>query len=237
MAIRSNIRARCSSCDSGMPTGASGSVTREAFCFSVCSIRCSISRTLVEVITETAAVACAELAAQGTHFPLDGLEDALLVPEPRGSLRGIPRPAEHALEHGPGVDFHRHRRRGIAPGNRVLVDAAVTAGARTDRAREVFGGDLEGREERLATQLCRHRLVDRRPVFDIVAFGHLGVDAGQPSGRGARVRVGAANLVAQAADNDRGFPERLERLQNRRELEVGTRRFGVQLDMSVPFEM
>ena len=131
--------------------------------------------------------------------------------------------AEQALEHQARVGLGRHRRRRAAPGEAVGVGAAVARVAVADHAR-VLAAELERGEPRLPADLLRGDLIDRDAVLDVGAGGLARMDAGQERRAGARVVAGAvaervAVLVREAGQHQHVLAERLERLQDARELE------------------
>ena len=84
--------------------------------------------------------------------------------------------------------------------------------------------ELERGEPRLRADVLRGDLVDRDAVLDVGAGRLLRVDAGEVAGRRARVVAGAVAervgvLVREAAQARASVAERLERLQDARELE------------------
>ena len=148
----------------------------------------------------------------------DGVEDAGVLLQPRAPLlrRGAVA-AEHPLEHDARVDLHRQRLRRRAPADRAHVRAEEIAGAAAEVARVILGRKLHRRERRALPDLLRDDLIDRRPELEHAALGRE--RAAQPH-RGAR-RVAVLAVVGQVGQHGDVLPERLERLEDRRELEVG----------------
>ena len=141
---------------------------------------------------------------------------------PRLALRRAAALAEHPLEHLPRVDLHRHRRRRRPPRQRVHVDAAVVAVARSDEARLIFGRDFNRRERGVLADRHRRDLIRRDAGIRVHALRRLRPHPAQPRRRAQRVdrgRVGGA--MAEARDDVHVVAERLERLEDGRELEVG----------------
>ena len=74
---------------------------------------------------------------------------------PRGRRRSAV--AEQAIEDLARIDFHRQRRGGRAPGNRVGVGAAEADVAGADQAGHVFGREFERRQRRVLADFLRRR--------------------------------------------------------------------------------
>ncbi len=130
--------------------------------------------------------------------------------------------AEHPLEHFPRVDLHRHRRRRRAPRQRVHVDAAVVAIARADQAGVILGGELHRREHRVLTDLLCGNLVGGHAGERVNTLSRLRPHTTEPR-RGAE-RVDGGRIccaMAKSAHDVQAIAERLERLEDRRELESG----------------
>jgi hypothetical protein len=136
---------------------------------------------VVEIFTEARAIARPQIPLQHPGLSRDEIENAFRSPVPRLPLRSSAWAPEHALEHDPGVDLHRQRRRRRAPGDRVRVRATESAGARADIAGEVGRGQLEGREGRVLADLFRDDLIDAGAGVNVFGFGPLRIDARQPA--------------------------------------------------------
>ena len=143
--------------------------------------------------------------------------------------------AEHPLEHLARVDLHRHRRRRRPPRQRVHVDAAVVAVARADQARLILGGQLHRRQQRVLPDPLRGNLVGGDAGVGVDALRRLRPHPAQPRRRAQRVHRGAVGgAVAEPADDVEVVAERLERLQDRRELETRAFARRVHLSMFAP---
>ena len=205
-----------------MPIGASsGSVASRRCCAaSVRWMRCSISRTLSRYSSSRRLVARPEAALEIAEVLGHRVEDAGVLPGTRHSLRVRAGTAEQALEHDARVDLHRHRRGLRRPRDGVHVGAGVARAAAADVAVEVLGRHLDRRERRVAADLLA-RSPDRPSAqAEVLPLGLLGDGAAQPRGRRGGVAVVDARAI-QVADDDQVLLERLERLQDRREVEAG----------------
>ena len=150
------------------------------------------------------------------------LRFSLHARDARGRIAGA---SEHPFEGDARIDLHRQRRRLAGPRDRVHVGAAVAGDAAADVAGEVLGGELERRERRVLSDVPGEHLIDRHAEADVLRLGLLGDDAAQPAGGAHRV-VGRvlATGARQVAVDGQVIAERLERLQDRRDLERAVRR-------------
>ena len=161
------------------------------------------------------APSCADKLARALG---DRVEDARVLLEPRAPLfRCCPISAEHPLEHDARVDLHRQRLIGGGPADRAHVRAEEIAGAATQVARVILGRELHRRERGRAPDLLRDHLIDSRPELEQAAL--RGERAAQPHRRAHG--VSGLTVVREVGQHGDVLPERLQRLEDRRELEVG----------------
>ena len=86
----------------------------------------------------------------------------------------------------------------------------------------VLGGELHRRQQRVLADRLRGNLVGGDAGVGVDALRRLRAHAAQPGRRAQRVDRGrVGRLVAEAADDVQLVAERLERLEDRRELEAG----------------
>ncbi len=137
----------------------------------------------------------------------------------RGALLRRIAAAEQLVEHLLRVVFHGQRRCRRREGNRLAEAASIGAVALPAAAFD-FGGDLNRRQGAVLSDMLGGHLVNGRP-----AQGRLGLsrrNASKPSARRDGVdRRALGGPVMQVADDRHIFPKRLERLQNRLEVEIG----------------
>ncbi len=150
------------------------------------------------------------------------VEQALLLLRAHRAIGRRAGLAEQPLEHHARVDFHRQRSRRRAPRNRVEVGAAEPGRARADIPGEVLGRHFERRKRGLLADLLRHDLIDRRVRQHVLGFGPLRPHAGQVAAHADRViaDLAAGMRPRQVLHDDERVLERLERLQDRGELEA-----------------
>ena len=181
---------------------------------------------VVEILVEPRAIARAESALQGVGLVGDEIENASIAARAGDALGRGARFTEQPLEHRTRVDFHRQRRGRRAPRDRVGVGAAETGRAGADVAGEILGGQLERRKGVVLADFLGHDLVDRDPREDVFRFGPFGGRPREPSRGADGVIAALRGRPGEIADHDQRIAERLERLQDRRELEVGARLAG-----------
>src|SRR5205814_10233434 len=140
----------------------------------------------IEILGELHAVTPPELAAQLHDLLSDTVEDAAILLAARRALPDGVAAAEQPLEDEAWTCFRRQRRRRRLPRHRVHVRARVAVIAGADDVVAVEG-DLERRELRIAADLLRDQLIDRRAGLDVGAFGLLRMHAAHERRRGARV--------------------------------------------------
>ena len=219
----SYISFTCSSNRSGMPLGRSSVGSSVSARRSTAWMRRSTSRT-----ASTYSVSCVRS---------DGPSRRCRRENPRGPNRecsgsGAPvrragrcaAVAEQALEHDARIVLGRQRRRRRGPRQRVQVGAAVAVLALPGQEIEI-DGELERRQRRALAQDRRRNLIGRDAVAHVGAFGALGMHAGEPRARAARVIAARAVvarfglIVIQAADDHHPVAKRRQWRQNLRQLE------------------
>ena len=183
----------------------------------------------VEIAGQLGAVAAAELAHQVGELLVHRVEDAAVHPQraqPRLAA-GAAHGAEQVLEHRARVGLHRHRRVGVAPGERGAVGAAVAVLALAHQL-VGFQRQLERGELRVLAQGVGSELVHRHADLEgrVRAGGLHGVRAGQVRRLAARVVAVAlvqpllGFLVGGAADDQHPVLHGRQRRQDRRELQA-----------------
>ena len=176
---------------------------------------------VVEIVPQPGAVARAQAALQLVGVLADGVQDAAVLAHPRGPLFAGAGPAEEPLERHARVHLSRQRRRRARPGQRVGIGAAVVGAAGADEAGEVLDRQLDRRERRVLADLLGDHLIGGGPEIDVLALGGLGDGAAQPARGRGHVRVGGlAARPRRVGHQDRVILERLERLQDGREVEA-----------------
>ena len=150
------------------------------------------------------------------------VEQALLLLRARRAVGRRARLAEQPLEHHARVDFHRQRSGRRAPRNRVEVGTAEPGRAGADIPGEILGRHFERRQRGLLADMLGHDLIDRRVRQHVLGFGPLRPDARQVAAHadGVIADLAAGMRPRQVLHDDERVLERLERLQDRRELEA-----------------
>ena len=155
------------------------------------------------------------------------VEDAPVVLPPCGALLGRAAVAEHALEHDLRVQLHRQRGRRRRPRDAVRVGAAVAFAAVARIRAGIFDRELHRREQVVLSDLLRDQLIDRGAVVDVGARRPLGLVRTEERRR--HPVIGRAlpwrrfrRTGVKAAQDHRLFPERFERLEDRRHREAGS---------------
>ena len=175
---------------------------------------------VAQVLIEPRPVRCRQLALQRRGFAEDGVEQADRLRAPRLALLGGVAVAEQPLEDDLRIVLHRQRRVRTLPRNRVAVRAAQAVAAVQAR---LFDRQLERRQGRVLPDLLRGNLIDGDAERRLRAgFGERAAE--KRGGRAVVIRRRAAAVgigVPQIADDVDLVVERLERLQDRRELEAG----------------
>ena len=157
-------------------------------------------------------------------------------PNRGGSPSSVPRHAgalpnhhhQQLLEHETRTALRRQRRRRRRPRECGAVRAAVSGIASAgDRVRQ--DRELERRQRRIFLVLRGNDLIDRGTRPQIRPFGALDVGPGKPRRGAARVIAvpvakALGSAIVQAADDHHLLTIRLERAEDRRELEVGANR-------------
>ena len=115
-----------------MPTGASGTFNSVADCSAAFWMRRSISRMSSRYSPRRARSLGSSVPPQPRHLVGDRIENAAVLLLARQALRRVAAVAEQPLEDDLRAVLHRQRQRGRAPGDRVVVGAAV-AGAAVQR--------------------------------------------------------------------------------------------------------
>ena len=126
--------------------------------------------------------------------------------------------AEQPFEDGAGVVLARQRRRLAAPRDRIRVGATEADIARAGDIAAVER-QLERSELGVLLEAPRDQLI-QGDARQQVRLGPRRGDAGQEPGRRARVHAGIARHAVQAGQDVHLIGERLDPLQNARDLEV-----------------
>ena len=171
------------------------------------------------VLVQLQLVGRAELALQPGELAGDGVEQALVLAQPRLARRPLRAAAvaEDRFEHRPRVPLHRQRLRRAAPGDRVRVDAAQVAGAGAGVVRPVHG-HLERGDLRLPREVPGQQLVHRHVADDLRLVAPAARHPRQERAGGAGVDVVPAR--PESRQHGHLIAERRERLQDRRQLEA-----------------
>ena len=180
---------------------------------------------VVEIVGETCAVAGAEAAGEVAGFGGNRIENAALLSDASGALAGGAGLAEDALEGDARIGLHGQRRGGRAPGDGVHVRAAEAGRAAADVAGEIFGGEFDGGQRGVLTDLLRDDLIDGGVGENVLAFGALGPDAGEEAGAadGVVADLGAGMRAREVGDDEQLVLVRFERFEDGRELEAACR--------------
>jgi hypothetical protein len=101
----------------------------------------------------------------------------------------LPLPPQHPLEQDARIVFHRQRRRGASPGNRVRVRAAEADVARASEIPPLDRG-LERGELCLLAEMPRDQLVDGDAGLDFRRVGTLRRNVREEPRRRARMHPG-----------------------------------------------
>ena len=179
---------------------------------------------VAQVLVENRAVGCAERAAQLRRLRHHGVEQALLLLQPRGPLLRRAGLAEHALEGHARVDADRQRAEVVAPGEGVEERAGEPVACAHGRA-HVLGADFDRTQRRVVGDGVGDVLIERLLRLDLaerVARSVACADrADAVEERRARAEVDRfAPRRLHLADGDELIAEPLERLHDRLELEV-----------------
>ena len=173
----------------------------------------------LQVVVEHHAIAGAEVPPQRAGAAGDAVQQAPRLARDRRALLRRVAFAEQLREHLARVVFHRQRRVRVAERQRgVVVARRAAAGGRLLRG---FRGQLERRQRRVLADVLRHHLVERRRHAG--ASSPVRPHAAQPRGRREAVDAADHRLVLQVAERGDVALVRLERLQDRTQLEVGAR--------------
>ncbi len=206
-----------------MPTGSAGS-SSDAAGVEIRALDAALDFAhAVQIIAHRGLIARAQLQLQRAGLGGDLVQNAAVLLGAQGPFRRRSALPEHSLEGLARIDLHRHRRGVRAPRQRVHVDAAVVAIAGAQQRRMILGGQLDGRQRRVLPDVLRRNLIGRDARVSIHALRRLGPHAAQPGGRAQRMhRRAVRRAIAQSAHHVHAIPERLQRLQNRREFERRT---------------
>ena len=162
----------------------------------------------------------------------DRVEDAASAARARAArLAAVPAWPNRRSNTDARVDLHRQRRGRRAPRDRVQVRAAEPRRAGADVAGEVLGRHFERRQRRVLADLLGDDLIDRRVRQHVLGFGPLRPHAGEEAADadGVIADLAARMRSRQVLHDDERVLERLERLQDRRELEAGAGRLREEL--------
>ena len=181
-----------------------------------------------QVLGQLARVARTQAAAHLANLLHDRVEQAAVALQPhRPHCRvGAAAVSEHPLEHHARVVLHRLRRGRAAPGQRVAVGAAVAAVARPVTLVARLQRQLQRAELRLPAELAGQQLVDRDVRAKVVTLlAERPRDGAGQILRGAtavhRAALGRESVLVlrQTGQDQQAVSERLQRLEDRRELE------------------
>ena len=212
-----------------MPAGCTISGNSRSLCVSAIWMRRSISRTESRYPASLLRSPRPSVAPKPGELFGDRIEKTAVRPEaaePRFAL-GAVAGAEQVFEDRARVGLHRQRRRGVAPGDRGAVGAAVAVLA---LAHEVVGLErqLERRQLGLLLRLPRRDLIhrDARVERGVPAGRLVGMRAREEGRLGPRVvavtfvQQRIRVLVGHAAQHEHAIPNRGQRRHDRRELEA-----------------
>ena len=177
----------------------------------------------IHVFVQLRVISVSQRFRQRIHFLGDRIENAPGVLHASQALSRASTVAEQALEDDARMCFRRIRCRGITPRNGVDVEA-VTRIAGT-LSWEVDGQFERGELRILSDFVCSDLIGSRRkPYFNARLRAIVRMHAGEPCRRRARMiaRSIAERVrlqMREAADNVQITLHRLERLENRRQLE------------------
>ena len=201
-----------------MPTGVAGSVRPfSRILLGALNPLFDVAHVL-EILRQADLVARPQPAIEIGRIVPHRIQDAGVETATGETLSGRARPAEQPLEDHARIGLHRQRHRRRLPRHRVLIGAAVARVAGADVPGDVLDRQTEGAELGIRADLSGDDLIDGRADPDVFGFRALGGRAGQEGRDAARMR--AFRRFVGAADHDEMIAERLERLQNRRELEA-----------------
>src|SRR6516162_266028 len=180
---------------------------------------------VLQIGVEAAPVAGAEILLERRDLVGYRIEDAGVLFAPRQPLLRTRSIAEQALESDTRIDFGRERLVGRTPGYGVGICAAIAPIA-ISKIADVLHPELNGRQDRVPAVLVRDQLVDR----DAQRRAHRvssRPDAGQKDGAARMVAArlfGGGHGLGQVQSGDENHPvtEWLERLGDKRKIEVGT---------------
>ena len=178
----------------------------------------------IDVFRQLGAVGRSEPPLQTGEVLEHRIENALVLARLGGAPRRGAAVAEQPLEHDARIVLGRQRRRRRGPRQRVQVGAAVAVLALPGQEIEI-DGELERRQRRLLAEHRRGNLIGGDAVADVGAFGALGVHAGEPRARAARVIAarpvvaGFRLIVIEPADDHHPVAKRRQRRQDLRQLE------------------
>ena len=214
----------CCSKSSGTPAGRAGTSRSAPTLLPASSMRRSTSRTSSRWRSSRARSSPGSVRVERGRVLEHRVEQARGLRAPLRALLGRRAVAEQPLEDDLRIHLHRQRRRRRAPRDRIAVGARQTRAA----AQAAFlERELERRQRRVLAEGKRGDLIDRRA--ELRRRARVGLRAREPDGRRARV-VGARGRVLavgerqrQVADDVEAIAERLERAQDRRQLEARAR--------------
>jgi len=212
----------CSSNEKRDATGASGSSRLGVLLFLRYLDPALDLSDAVEIVVDRPPVLLAQAALQIDNLVRDRVENAAVLLGARETLGRAAALPEHPLEHlrglisiGIGVVGVRHE-------SGVHVDAAVVTIACPDEAGLILGGELERGSKVSWPILGRCNLVGRDARIRVHALSRLRADSTQPRGGTQRVDSRCVRgSMPEAADDIEVIAERLERLEDGRELEPG----------------
>ena len=194
-------------------------------------IRCFELAHAGEVLIELAAVGGAQRLTELSGILADEVEDALVVSIVLGRVFAavtFGRAAEEPIEDQAGIDLLGDGRGFAAPRKVRLISTTVTVVAFAG-VLAPLAADLEGREPGHMADPLGGRLVDGDAGAEVGAVGLPRMTPGQKAGHGAGVIATAVaecprRVQGQPAQDEEVVLDRLERLEDRRQLKCRARR-------------
>jgi hypothetical protein len=184
-----------------------------------------------EIFIDLAPVGRAKRLSELFGFLADEVQDALVASIALGQVFAAfasCRATEEPIEHQAGIDLLGDRRGFTAPRKVGLISTTVTVVALAASLASL-ATDLQGREAGHTTDPLGGRLVDGDTGAEVGSVGLPRVAAGQKAGHGAgvvasAVAEGAGRVQGQAAQHAEVVLDRLERLEDCRQIESGSQR-------------
>ena len=186
-----------------------------------------------EVFVELVAVGVAEFRFQPAGVFRHEIENALVVEVAFGAVLfrfAFDAIGEKPIKNQSRVDLRRHRSRFGPPGEIELIGATVAGIALAGDA-ALVATQFQRRQARVFAEFFGGNLVHGNADLDVRALGLARLTAGEEGGGGAGVVAGAVAVrtglvVGETADDLKILLERLQRLENVRQLVISADGFG-----------